>query len=256
MDITDRVVMITGAASGLGRATAQALARAGARLSLVDRDGERAMAVARDIGPQAIGFACDVTEEASVEAAFASTLDRLGPCAAVVTCAGVPDSARTLSKGKPHPLDRWKRVIDVNLTGTFNVLRLAAVQMETNPPNEHGERGVIVCCASGAAFEGQIGQAAYAASKAGVVGLTLPVARDLADVGIRCVTIAPGLFDTPMVAGLPDPVRDAMVERMVVFPKRLGVPEEFARLACHIIDNPYINGTTLRIDAASRLAPK
>jgi len=256
MEIAGQVAIVSGAASGLGHATAAALAAAGAKVALLDRDGDRAAANAAAIGGEAIGLGCDVADAASVSAALAQVRDRLGPCAAAVTCAGVPDAAKTLSKGVAHPLDRWQRVIDVNLTGTFNVLRLAAEQMATRTPDANGERGVILCCASGAAFEGQIGQAAYAASKAGVVGLVLPVARDLQDVGIRCVAIAPGLFDTAMVAGLPDPVRQAMIDRMIIFPKRMGEAEEFARLACHVIDNPYINGTTLRIDAAARLTPR
>lgn len=256
MDIAGQTAVVTGAASGLGLATAEALITAGAKVALLDRDGDRVAGHAAALGENAIGVACDVADETAVRAAMATTHAAFGPCAAVVTCAGVPDAAKTLSKGVAHPLDRWQRVIDVNLTGTFNVLRLAAEQMATRAPDANGERGVIVCCASGAAFEGQIGQAAYAASKAGVVGMVLPVARDLQDVGIRCVAIAPGLFDTAMVAGLPDPVRDAMIDRMIVFPKRMGQAGEFARLACHVIDNPYINGTTLRIDAAARLTPR
>ncbi len=256
MDIAGRVAVVSGGASGLGLATATALARAGAKVALLDRDGRAAEAAAAGLGGDAIGIACNVADEAEVAAALALSLDRLGPCSAVITCAGVGDSAKTLSKGAAHPIDRWQRVIDVNLTGTFNVLRLAAEQMAAHSPDANGERGVIVCCASGAAFEGQIGQAAYAASKAGVVGMVLPIARDLHDIGIRCVAIAPGLFDTPMVAGLPDPVRQAMIDRMIVFPKRMGHAEEFARLACHVIDNPYINGTTLRVDAAARLTPR
>lgn len=255
MNPAGKVAVVTGAASGLGRAVAAALLEAGARVVLFDRDAERGAAVAEAAGDAALFVPVYVTSEAQVQAGIDQALARFGALHICVNCAGVPDAAKTVADGKPFPLAIWEKVIAVNLTGTFNVLRLAAVAMARNAP-ENDERGVIVNLSSGAAQDGQMGQAAYAASKAGVIGLTLPVARDLADQGIRCVAGAPGLFDTPMVAGLPKKVAQAIVDRMVLFPRRMGTPAELAQLVRSVVENPYINATCLHIDAGARMSAR
>ncbi|MCM3562760.1 SDR family NAD(P)-dependent oxidoreductase [Hydrogenophaga intermedia] len=255
MNISSKVALVTGAASGLGRAVAEALLLAGARVVLFDRDAERGADFAAAAGPAALFVAVDVTSEAQVQAGIDRALGEFGAIHICVNCAGVPDAARTVADGKPFPLSTWDKVIAVNLTGTFNVLRLAAVAMTRNEP-DGDERGVIVNLSSGAAHDGQMGQAAYAASKAGVIGLTLPVARDLAEHGIRCVAVAPGLFDTPMVAGLPKKVAQAIVDRMILFPRRMGRPQELAQLVRSIVANPYINATCLHIDAGARMSAR
>lgn len=257
MIVHDKVAIITGGASGLGRAVADALAEGGARLSLFDRDSERGVQAANELGSAAMFEQVDVTSESQVQAGIDATLARFGAIHICINCAGVPDAAKTLSDGKPFPLALWDKVIAVNLTGTFNVLRLAAVAMARNEPEPEGdERGVIINLSSGAAQDGQMGQAAYAASKAGVIGLTLPVARDLADLGIRCVAVAPGLFETPMVAGLPKKVAQAIVDRMILFPRRMGQASELAHLVRSIVENPYINATCLHIDAGARMSTR
>ncbi|MCW5668061.1 MAG: SDR family NAD(P)-dependent oxidoreductase [Hydrogenophaga sp.] len=257
MIVHDKVAIITGGASGLGRAVADALAEGGARLSLFDRDSERGVQAANELGSAAMFEQVDVTSESQVQAGIDATLARFGAIHICINCAGVPDAAKTLSDGKPFPLALWDKVIAVNLTGTFNVLRLAAVAMARNEPEPEGdERGVIINLSSGAAQDGQMGQAAYAASKAGVIGLTLPVARDLADLGIRCVAVAPGLFETPMVAGLPKKVALAIVDRMILFPRRMGQASELAHLVRSIVENPYINATCLHIDAGARMSTR
>ncbi len=253
MLLANSVALVTGGASGLGAATARRLTADGAKVVIVDRDEARGTALAAELG--AIFVVADITNAAQVEAAVA-TASALGPLRVVVGCAGVGWAARTLDKtGKPHDFELFQKVIAVNLVGTFNVLRLAAAAMATTPVLEHGERGVIVNTASVAAFDGQIGQAAYAASKAGVAGLTLPVARDLAPVGIRVMTIAPGLFDTPMLGSLPVEKRVALAAD-VVFPKRLGDPAEYAALVAAIVANSYLNGETIRLDGSLRMPPK
>jgi NAD(P)-dependent dehydrogenase (short-subunit alcohol dehydrogenase family) len=239
MKLQGAVALVTGGASGLGAATVRRLVAAGAKAVIVDRDEERGQALAKELGQT---FAkADVTEPAQIEAAIAQAAS-LGPLRVVVSCAGVGWAARTLDKtGKPHDLDLFKTVVGINLVGTFNVLRLGASAIAKTDPLEHGERGVIVNTASVAAYDGQIGQIAYASSKAGVVGMTLPAARDLAPVGIRVVTIAPGIFDTPMLGALPEEKRAALATD-VVFPKRLGNPDEYGALVVAIAENGYLNG--------------
>jgi NAD(P)-dependent dehydrogenase (short-subunit alcohol dehydrogenase family) len=255
MNPSGKVADVTGAASGLGRAVAEALFAAGSSVALFDRDAERGAATAAALGTASLFLPVDVTRETQVQAGIDQTLERFGALHICVNCAGVPDAAKTVADGKPFPLSLWEKVIAINLTGTFNVLRLASVAMSRNEP-EDGERGVIVNLSSGAAHDGQMGQAAYAASKAGVIGLTLPVARDLAELGIRCVAVAPGLFDTPMVAGLPRKVAQAIVDRMVLFPRRMGAPAELAHMVRSIVENPYINATCLHIDAGARMSSR
>jgi NAD(P)-dependent dehydrogenase (short-subunit alcohol dehydrogenase family) len=255
MQLADSVALLTGGASGLGAATARAFAAAGARVVLADVNGDAVAALARDIGAQARGVATDVTSESSVQQAVDLTLQEFGALHVLVNCAGVAPPERVLGKSGPHRLDLFKRVIDVNLTGTFNAIRLAAQAMDNNAPNAEGERGVIINTASVAAFDGQIGQAAYSASKAGVAGMTLPIARELARSGIRVMTIAPGIFETPMLRGLPADVQ-ASLGKQVPFPSRLGRPQEFAALAAHIVANPMLNGEVIRLDGAIRMAPK
>lgn len=255
MKLAGSVALVTGGASGLGAATARRLAAGGARVLIADRDDERGAALAAELGAGAAFAKMDVTDPAQVAAAIAAA-SALGTLRIAVSCAGVGWAARTLDRtGKPHDLQLFATVIGVNLIGTFNVLRLAAAAIATAEPLEHGERGVIINTSSVAAFDGQIGQIAYAASKAGVAGLTLPAARDLAPVGIRVVTIAPGIFDTPMLGALPEDKRSAL-SADVVFPKRLGSPDDYAALVAAIVDNGYLNGETIRLDGALRMPPK
>jgi NAD(P)-dependent dehydrogenase (short-subunit alcohol dehydrogenase family) len=253
MELSGSVVLVTGGASGLGAATVRRLVAGGARAVIVDRDEARGTALASELGQT---FAkADVGDASEVEAAIARA-SALGPLRVVVSCAGVGWAARTLDKtGKPHDLELFKTVIGVNLVGTFNVLRLGAAAIAKTEPLAHGERGVIVNTASVAAFDGQIGQIAYAASKAGVAGMTLPAARDLAPAGIRVVTIAPGIFDTPMLGQLPEDKRAALAAD-VVFPKRLGAPDEYAAMVAAIVGNGYLNGETIRLDGSLRMPPK
>jgi NAD(P)-dependent dehydrogenase (short-subunit alcohol dehydrogenase family) len=253
MKLTGSVALVTGGASGLGAATVRRLVAAGAKAVIVDRDEARGNALATELG-QAFAKA-DVTDPAQVEAAI-TMANSIGPLRVVVSCAGVGWAARTLDKtGKPHDLELFKTVIGVNLVGTFNVLRLGASAISKTDPLENGERGVIVNTASVAAFDGQIGQIAYAASKGGVAAMTLPAARDLAPVGIRVLTIAPGIFDTPMLGALPEEKRAALAAD-VVFPKRLGNPDEYGALVVAIAENGYLNGETIRLDGSLRMPPK
>jgi NAD(P)-dependent dehydrogenase (short-subunit alcohol dehydrogenase family) len=240
------VFLISGGASGLGLATAKRFAACGARVVVADlRDPREPL-------PEGVEFVrTDVTDESSVSA----VIDRAATLNGVVNCAGIGVAQRTIGRDGPHPLDAFVRVITVNLIGTFNVIRLAAAAMAKNEPNEGGERGVIINTASVAAFDGQIGQAAYSASKGGIVGMTLPIARDLARVGIRVVTIAPGIFDTPLLGGLPEPARQSLGAQ-VPFPPRLGRPDEYAALAQHIVENEMLNGEVIRLDGAIRMAPR
>jgi len=255
MQIDGAVALVTGGASGLGEATVRMLVGAGGTAVILDRPGSAGEDVARQLG-RAVAFApADVASEEEVAAAIALAVERFGTVHVAVNCAGVGAAMRTVTKEGPMPLAIFKKVIEINLIGTFNVIRLAAAQMATNTPNEEGERGVIINTASAAAFDGQIGQAAYSASKGGVVSLTLPVARDLASLGIRCVTIAPGTFDTPMLAMLPDRQRQALAAQ-IPFPSRLGRPSEFAQLARQIIENPMLNAETIRLDGALRMPPR
>ncbi len=251
MDVHGHSAIVTGAASGLGLATARALAAAGARVALLDlKPGHDAAA---SIGGIAIG--CDVADAASAEAAVAEAAAAHGPARILVNCAGVAPAARIVGRNGPASLEAYVRVIQVNLVGTFNMLRLVAAGATGLEPLTGGERGVVVSTASVAAYEGQIGQAAYASSKAGVVGLTLPAARELAQFGIRVCTIAPGLFETPMLTGMPQEVQDSL-GASVPYPPRLGRPDEFAQLVLAIIANPMLNGETIRLDGALRMQPR
>jgi NAD(P)-dependent dehydrogenase (short-subunit alcohol dehydrogenase family) len=253
MKLSGSVALVTGGASGLGAATVRRLVAGGAKVLIVDRDEARGQALAAELGA---AFArADVTDPAQVEAAVAAA-GQLGTLRIAVSCAGIGFAGRTLDRtGKPHDLEVFRTVIGVNLIGTFNVLRLAAAAIAKAEPLEHGERGVIINTASVAAFDGQIGQIAYAASKAGVAGMTLPAARDLAPAGIRVVTIAPGIFDTPMLGTLPEDRRAALAAD-VVFPKRLGDPAEYGGLVAAIVETGYLNAETIRLDGAIRMPPK
>jgi NAD(P)-dependent dehydrogenase (short-subunit alcohol dehydrogenase family) len=253
MDAKGQVAIVTGAGSGLGEATARALAAAGAKVAVLDVGMERAEKVAADIG--GIAVKCDVSSGENAEAAVAEVAARLGEPRILVNCAGIAIGIKTVGKDGPHPLDAFRKVIEVNLIGSFNMIRLVADRASKLDPLEGGERGVIISTASVAAYDGQIGQAAYSASKGGVVGMTLPVARDLARSGIRVVTIAPGIFMTPMMAGMPQEVQDSL-GAAVPFPPRLGRPGEYAALALHIVGNQMLNGETIRLDGAIRMAPK
>jgi NAD(P)-dependent dehydrogenase (short-subunit alcohol dehydrogenase family) len=254
MKIQGKAVIVTGGGSGLGAETARELARQGAKVAVLDVNAEGAQAVAQEIG--GLGLRCDITDSASVEQAIAATREAFGPVRALMNVAGIGGARRVVGKdGSAMPLEDFKRVIDVNLVGTFNAIRLAAAEMAKNEPLEDGERGVIVNTASVAAFDGQVGQEAYAASKGGLVSLTLPLARDLAQHGVRVCTIAPGLFLTPLLHKLPEDVQQSLASS-IPFPKRLGKPEEFAQLAAHIVANASLNGEVIRLDGALRLPPR
>jgi NAD(P)-dependent dehydrogenase (short-subunit alcohol dehydrogenase family) len=251
MQIRNSIFLVTGGASGLGAATARMAAEGGGKVVIADmQDGDK---LAKELGGRFIET--DVTSEAEGKAAVAAALQEFGGLHVLVNCAGIAIAERTIGKEAPHDLARFARVVNVNLIGTFNMIRLAAEAMAKAGPNASGERGVIVNTASVAAFDGQIGQAAYAASKAGVVGATLPVARDLSRNGIRVCTIAPGLFETPMLAGLPKEAQDSL-GKQVPFPSRLGRPGEYAQLVKQIVENEMLNGETIRLDGAIRMAPK
>ncbi|RAS12269.1 3-hydroxyacyl-CoA dehydrogenase [Cupriavidus alkaliphilus] len=252
MEIKDNVFIITGGASGLGAGSARLLAESGARVVIADLNEAAGQALAAETGGQFVR--CDVTSEADGQAAVAAA-QSLGRLAGLINCAGIATANKTVGKNGPHPLDAFDKTIRINLVGTFNMIRLAAAAMVQNTPDSEGERGVIINTASVAAFDGQIGQAAYAASKGGVVGMTLAIARDLARDGVRCMTIAPGLFETPMLLGMPQEVQDAL-GKMVPFPSRLGRPAEYAKLARSIIENPMLNGEVIRLDGAIRMQPK
>lgn len=252
MNLRDRAFLITGGASGLGAAVARRLMASGARVMIADRAPAAGQALATELGGGARFVETDVADEASVERAVREVQLNLGNLRGVVHCAGIVAAARVLGKNGPHELALFRRVVDVNLVGTFNVVRLAAAAIASCEPEEDGERGVVVTTASAAAFDGQIGQSAYAASKGGVAAMTLPLARDLARHGIRVVAIAPGIFDTPMMAGMPTDVRRSLASQ-VPFPPRLGDPDEFASLVEHIIANRMLNGEVIRLDGALRM---
>lgn len=255
MELKDCRAIITGGASGLGEATARHIAGKGGSVLIADLAEERARRLAEEIGENALFFKTDVTKEEDIQDALGYAADQFGSINTAVNCAGIGIAAKLLGRKGAHSLDMFSKVISINLIGTFNVIRLAAEQMTKNEPNEQGERGVIINTASVAAYEGQIGQAAYSASKGGVVSMTLPIARELASYGIRVMTIAPGLFNTPMFESLPESARNSL-GKMVPFPSRLGYPEEFAKLAEGILENPMLNGETIRLDGGIRMQPK
>lgn len=254
MELSNVKAAVTGGASGLGLATVEAIVAAGGKAVILDLDRSDGVAVAERLGDSVVFSPTNVTSEEDVNTALDLGVKSFGGINAAVNCAGVGTAMKTAGKGGPFPLDMFKMTVEVNLVGTFNVARLAAMRMRDNDP-EGGERGVIVNTASVAAFDGQIGQAAYSASKGGVVGMTLPIARDLSRDGIRCCTIAPGTFDTPMLAMLPDDARQALAAN-IPFPNRLGDPAEFAQMVCSIIANAYLNGETIRLDGALRMPPR
>ncbi|MEE8581769.1 MAG: 3-hydroxyacyl-CoA dehydrogenase [Myxococcota bacterium] len=256
MEIRGIGAVVSGGASGLGEATARELARRGAKVALFDLGRSNGAGVAKEIGGDAIFLEADVSKEDEVEAAVDQAVQRFGAIHVAVNCAGIGSAGRTVDRdGAPFPIALFRRTVEVNLIGTFNVIRLAAARMLNNPTGPDGERGVLINTASVAAFEGQIGQCAYSASKGGVVGMTLPIARDLSRHGIRVVTIAPGMFLTPMLMGMPEPMREAL-GKSVPFPQRLGDPPEYASLACHIVENRMLNGEVIRLDGAIRMAPR
>jgi NAD(P)-dependent dehydrogenase (short-subunit alcohol dehydrogenase family) len=255
MRIAGSGALVAGGSSGLGAATARALHGAGAAVVIADLDAERGEALAAELGERARFVAANVTDPDAVGAAVEAAGEAEGGLRISVCCAGIGWAQRTASRSGPHDLDAFSNVVAVNLTGTFNVLRLAAAAMTSNEPDAGGERGLCINTASIAAFEGQIGQVAYAASKGGIVGLTLPAARDLAGRGVRVVTIAPGTFDTPLLGALPEEAR-AELGRQIPFPSRLGRPDEFAALVAHVVANPMINGETIRLDGALRMPPR
>lgn len=255
MRIEDSVFLVTGAGSGLGAATARRLVQGGGRVILVDLNAEAGAKVAEELGPRARFVATDVADAASGQAAVQTAVETFGGLHGLVNCAGVAPAEKVLGKEGPHRLESFARTLQINLVGSFNMIRLAAEVMSSNEPDAGGERGVIVSTASVAAFDGQLGQAAYAASKGGVVAMTLPIARELARHGIRVMTIAPGIMETPMLLGMPAEVQDAL-GKMVPFPSRLGKPEEFAALVEHIVGNAYLNGEVIRLDGAIRMAAK
>jgi NAD(P)-dependent dehydrogenase (short-subunit alcohol dehydrogenase family) len=255
MQITGKTFIVTGGASGLGRASAEAIVAAGGNVVLVDVNAETGTSAEQALGSKARFAQTDVTSEEQVKSAVALAVSAFGALHGAVNAAGIGPAAKVLGKNGPHALDLFQKTINVNLVGTFNVIRLAAAQIAQNQPMDTGERGVIVNTASIAAFDGQIGQPAYAASKGGIVGLTLPVAREFASLGIRVVTIAPGIFDTPLLAGLPEPARISLGQQ-VPFPSRLGRPAEYGALVRHIVENEMLNGEVIRLDGALRMAPR
>ena len=252
MDIAGKVFIVTGAASGLGEGTARMLAKEGGKVVVADVQADKGQALAQEIGGAFVK--CDVTQEADAQAAVAKALS-MGKLMGLVNCAGIAIGAKTVGKDGPHPLASFAKVININLVGSFNMIRVAADAMCKNDPELTKERGVLINTASVAAYDGQIGQAAYAASKGGIAGMTLPIARDLARNGVRCMTIAPGIFGTPMLFGMPQEVQDALAAS-VPFPSRLGTPADYAKLVRHIVENEMLNGEVIRLDGAIRLAPK
>jgi NAD(P)-dependent dehydrogenase (short-subunit alcohol dehydrogenase family) len=255
MELKGSTFIVTGGASGLGEGTAKMLVAGDANVVIADLQEDKGKALAKELGGKARFVKCDVTSESDGQAAVDQAVKAFGSLRGLVNCAGIAIAERTVKKDGPHALASFTRVININLIGTFNMIRLAAVAMAKGQPNAAGERGVIVNTASVAAYDGQIGQAAYSASKGGIVGMTLPVARDLSRDGIRVCTIAPGIFETPMLLGMPKEVQDALAKQ-VPFPPRLGKPADYAQLVRHIVENEMLNGEVIRLDGAIRMAPK
>lgn len=255
MDLATAKAVVTGGASGLGLATAKRVIEAGGQAALLDVNNEQGAASAASLGDRAHYFNTDVASEVAVQASIKAASEAMGGITLAVNCAGIATAGRTLGREGPWPAEKFNRVIQVNLVGTFNVTKEAAAVMQMNDPDENGDRGVVISTASIAAFEGQIGQAAYSASKGGVVGMMLPLAREFAQFGIRVVTIAPGIFLTPMMAGMPEEVQESLGQQ-VPYPKRLGRPEEYASTVAFIVENAYVNGETIRVDGAIRMQPK
>lgn len=253
MQLRDQAAIVTGGASGLGAATARTLAAQGAKVAICDLNAKLAETVAAEIG--GIAVICDVSDAAAAEAAIAQAAKAHGPARVLVNCAGIGVAKRVIGREGPMALAEFEKVIRINLIGSFNMLRLATAEMSKLEPLSTGERGVVICTASVAAYDGQIGQAAYSASKGGIVGMTLPIARELSQFGIRVMTIAPGLFLTPLLASLPQEAQDSLAAA-IPFPRRLGDADEFASLALHVVDNPYLNGEVIRLDASLRMAPR
>ena len=255
MEIKDTVAVITGGASGLGEACVRNLLKSGGKVAVLDFAEEKGKELVSELGQQTAFFKTDITDEKMVQEALDGTISAFGAIHVLVNCAGVGIPAKVLGKEGPMPMSHFNKIVQINLMGTINVIRLAAPKMARNSPNKDGEKGVVINTASVAAFDGQIGQAAYSASKAAVAGMTLPIAREFAEYGIRVMTIAPGIFNTPMVKALPDKVQEALGQ-MVPFPKRLGEPDEFAALIHHIIENAMLNGEVIRLDGAIRMAAR
>ncbi|SDP71114.1 3-hydroxyacyl-CoA dehydrogenase [Halobacillus sp. SY10] len=255
MDVKGVVAAVTGGASGLGEATVRKIVRNGGRVVIVDQNEEKGAALAEELGSSALFVKTDVTSADEIERMLQTTVETFGQVNTVINCAGIVTGEKVVGRNGPHRLESFSKIIEVNLIGTFNVIRLAAEKMQENEPNEYGERGIIINTASIAAYEGQIGQAAYSASKGGVAAMTMPISRELARHGIRVMAIAPGLFETPMFEQLPEEARDAL-GKATPFPSRLGKPYEYAKLALSILDNPMLNGEVIRLDGAIRLQPK
>jgi len=255
MDIANKGILVTGGASGLGAACVRLLQQSGAKIVIADYNSETGTALEKELGDSVLFVKTNVVSEEDVQTAVQAAVEKFGGLFVLINCAGIGAAEKVLGKNGPSSLESFTKVIQVNLVGTFNAIRLATAAMSTNEPNEGGERGVIINTASVAAFDGQIGQAAYSASKGGIVGMTLPIARELARYGIRVMTIAPGIFDTPLLAGLPEPARISLGQQ-VPFPPRLGRPSEYAALAKHIIENEMLNGEVIRLDGGIRMAPR
>ncbi len=255
MEIKGHTFLVTGAASGLGFATAEMLVQAGGQVLMLDVQEEKGQNAAGILGPKAYFLLCDVRNETQVQAAVQMAKEKLGGVHGLINCAGLGPAKRVVGKEGPHPLDAFEQIVQVNLIGTFNTLRLAANEMQKNTPNTDGERGIVINTASVAAFDGQIGQAAYAASKGGIVSMTLPIAREFAQLGIRVNCIAPGIFETPLLKNLPQEVQDSLANQ-IPFPKRLGKPAEYANLVKHMIENTMLNGEVVRLDGAIRMGSK
>jgi NAD(P)-dependent dehydrogenase (short-subunit alcohol dehydrogenase family) len=257
MKLQGKTAVVTGAGSGLGLETCRILAQGGAKIVALDLAGDKLSALQEELGQTCVTSCTNVVDETSVRAGLDIGLAAFGAIHIAVNCAGVADAAKILSKGQPFPLSIWEKVIAINLTGSFNLIRLAAMHMADNEPDtDTGERGVIINTASGAATQGQVGQAAYSASKAGVIGMTLPIARDLAPMAIRVVAISPGLFLTPLVAGMPENVVQALIDKSILFPHRMGGPAEFGELVRHIVENAYLNATTIDLDGGARMGAR